>query len=252
MMGATTTTPAATAGMFGWCAPDSDFIFFMKHLQKLPLWRDANKLLIQIETAVRDFPRYHKYTIGTEMRHQAMAICRLIVRALDDRPPKLQQVVRLNLAVEDLKVQIQLAKEIKAFNSFNDFSTIVELVVNIGKQSGGWRRKLQQHDYTPSRSLYFITLKPLIQVGNQVEIFSKDLSALSSKISKFFKADVMPRSGFSSRIAAPLKTSGALKRELKKEHKAFIYITEAGYLKGGMKRRLLHGLYHPELMHETI
>ncbi len=114
------------------------------------------------------------------------------------------------------------------------------------------KNALQQHDYTPSRSLCFITLKPLIQVGNQVEIFNKDLSALSSEISKYFKADKMPRSGFSSSIAAPLKTSGTLKRELKKEHKAFIYITEAGYLKGGMKRRLLHSLYHPELMHETI
>jgi hypothetical protein len=34
----------------------------MKHL---PIWRDATQLLVQVESAVRLFPRYHKYTLGT-------------------------------------------------------------------------------------------------------------------------------------------------------------------------------------------
>ncbi len=119
-------------------------ILAMQHLKKLPLWRDANRLLLEIEIAVRAFPRYHKYAIGTDMRRQAMGVIRLIARAVDDKPTKLNLVKRLNLAIDDLKVQIQLAKELKAFNSFKQFQTIVELVVGIGKQCGGWRRKLQQ------------------------------------------------------------------------------------------------------------
>ncbi len=35
---------------------------------KTPIWRDANRLLVMIEKVVRDFPRYHKYIIGSEMR----------------------------------------------------------------------------------------------------------------------------------------------------------------------------------------
>lgn len=53
----------------------------MEHKQRLPIWRDANRLLLEIEQAVRGFPRYHKYAVGTDMRRQAMMICRLLVRA---------------------------------------------------------------------------------------------------------------------------------------------------------------------------
>ena len=116
----------------------------MKHLQKIPLWRDANRLLLEIEKAVRHFPRYHKYALGSDLRRQAMGICRLIVRAMDTRPPELQRVAKLALAVDDLKVQIQLSKELKAFRNFQEFQTIAELAVGVGKQSGGWRRKLQR------------------------------------------------------------------------------------------------------------
>ena len=40
----------------------------MAHMDHLPIWRDANRLLVIIEEAVRHFPRYHKYTLGTEDR----------------------------------------------------------------------------------------------------------------------------------------------------------------------------------------
>ncbi len=38
-----------------------------KH-QQLPIWRDATRMLVEIEQAVRRFPRYHKYTLGSELR----------------------------------------------------------------------------------------------------------------------------------------------------------------------------------------
>jgi len=33
-------------------------------LKQIPLWQDANQLLLLIEDAVQQFPRYHKYTPG--------------------------------------------------------------------------------------------------------------------------------------------------------------------------------------------
>ncbi len=53
----------------------------------LPIWRDANRLLVEVEQAVRRFgktpspPRYHKYALGTDLRKQAMVVCRCVVRA---------------------------------------------------------------------------------------------------------------------------------------------------------------------------
>ena len=93
---------------------------------------------------MRNFPRYHKYSLGTELRHQAMEVCRLILRAADRRDEQLPRVQALVEAVDDLKLQLQLGKELQAFRSFNEFQAIAELAVDLGKQSGGWRKRLQR------------------------------------------------------------------------------------------------------------
>ena len=114
----------------------------MRHLNHLPIWRDATRLLLAIEQAVRLFPRYHKYTLGTELRRQAMRVCRLIMRAADQRADQAQWLQQLVTAVDDLKLAVQLAKELEAFKSFKEFQAIAELAVAVGKQSGGWRKRL--------------------------------------------------------------------------------------------------------------
>ena len=112
----------------------------LQGLQKMPIWRDANALLLAIEQAVRHFPRYHKYAIGQDLRRQAMLVCRLIAEACRERQARSQRVQRLNACVDDLKIQIQLAKELQAFRHFTEFQQIAELAVAVGKQSGAWKR----------------------------------------------------------------------------------------------------------------
>lgn len=73
-------------------------------LNQVTLWRDATRLLRLIEDAVRRFPRYHKYTLGSDLRHQAMGVCRLILRAWHAREDRARQIERLVLAVDDLKL----------------------------------------------------------------------------------------------------------------------------------------------------
>jgi hypothetical protein len=97
----------------------------MARYEHLPLWRDATRLAVVIEEAVRGFPRYHKYALGTDLRRQAVGVCRLIVRANDaNRGDRVRQVEHLVHAVEDLKTLIQLAKEVKAFKSFGEFQGV--------------------------------------------------------------------------------------------------------------------------------
>ena len=118
-------------------------------LNQLTLWRDATRLLKLIEEAVRRFPRYHKYTLGSDLRRQAMTVCRLILRAWHARDDRARQLDRLVLAVDDLKLLIQLGKELGAFASFAEFQGIAEAAVTLGRQSGGWQRRAGQPPSPP-------------------------------------------------------------------------------------------------------
>ncbi len=113
----------------------------MRHLNRLPIWRDANQLLVAIELAVRGFARYHKYTVGGELRNTCLRVCQAVHRGYSRRRSQhkiVQQVVEL---VDDLKIQIQLAKELHAFANFSQFQRVAELAVSVGKQAGGWLKQ---------------------------------------------------------------------------------------------------------------
>ncbi len=100
------------------------------------------QLLLEIEKAVMVFPRYHKYTLGTDLRQQVMGIVSLIHRAYHEQTHRKRHVKRLVLNVDDLKVMIQLRKEVQAFAYFKQFEVISEKAVLVGKQSGSWLKKM--------------------------------------------------------------------------------------------------------------
>jgi hypothetical protein len=108
-----------------------------------PIVKAAERMLLEIEQAVRRFPRYHKYTHGTRLREQAMNIARLAHRAWRDQAHRGMWTTKLIWAVDDLKLSLQLGKQIEAFASFAQFDMLARLCSDLGKQCGGWRK--QQH-----------------------------------------------------------------------------------------------------------
>jgi hypothetical protein len=44
----------------------------MAKYKALPILRDSRLMMVEVERIVKDFPRYHKYTLGTEIRQTAM------------------------------------------------------------------------------------------------------------------------------------------------------------------------------------
>jgi hypothetical protein len=108
-----------------------------------PICKAAERLLLEIEQAVRRFPRYHKYTHGTRLREQAMEIAQLAHRAWRDQSQRAMWTTKLVWAVDDLKLSLQLGKQIEAFASFAQFEMLARLCAGLGKQCGGWRK--QQH-----------------------------------------------------------------------------------------------------------
>jgi hypothetical protein len=106
-----------------------------------PIVKLAERLLVEIEVAVRRFPRYYKYTVGADLRVSAMKVCRITHRAWRDRARQAEMVARLVWAIDDLKINLQLGKGVRAFASFAQFEALARLSVELGKQAGGWNKR---------------------------------------------------------------------------------------------------------------
>jgi hypothetical protein len=116
----------------------------MARYEHLPIYKRAMDLAIYLETVVRGFSRYHKYTIGSELRELSREIVRLIIAA-NSREDKLEHLRGLRDAVEQMKVTIMICKEVKAFRSFKSFQHAAESAVDIGRQAEGWLKSIKQN-----------------------------------------------------------------------------------------------------------
>ena len=113
-----------------------------------PIYRDIRRLLVHTEGVVRRFARYHKYTVGTDLRTQAMQLMRCVHRAVYEPARQSEHVGALVWLVDNYKISLQLAMEVGAFThgakgtpSFAGFETAAHLAAGIGKQCGGWQQK---------------------------------------------------------------------------------------------------------------
>jgi len=89
---------------------------------------------------VRQFSRYHKYTLGTELRDGSRRILARIIEANDsrDRGPVL---AHLRQELEWFKVLARLCHESGAFASTRAYLYVAELIVGLAKQNEGWLRQ---------------------------------------------------------------------------------------------------------------
>ncbi len=110
--------------------------------QPPPIIKAAERLLLEIEQAVRQFPRYHRYAVGADLRKQAMTVFSSANRAWRDRARQTELVGQLVWDIDSLKQHLQLAKLLHAFNSFRRFEMLARLAQDLGAQAGGWSRRL--------------------------------------------------------------------------------------------------------------
>jgi hypothetical protein len=126
-----------------------------------PIYRDCRRLLIHTEESVKQFSRYHKYTVGTDLRKNAMQIMRGVHRAVYDKAQQSKHIETLVWLIDEYKLTLQLAMEIGAFVhptkgklSFAAFETAAVVAAEIGKQCGGWhqrsRTRVQESGGSPS------------------------------------------------------------------------------------------------------
>ena len=109
----------------------------MARYEHLPIYRDALELAVHFEKIVAGFSRYHKYTLGTELRNASRKTVKLIIQA-NNYPDKKPILLALRDHLEEFLLLIRLAKETRAFKSFNAYSHVVELTAKVCRQNEGW------------------------------------------------------------------------------------------------------------------
>jgi len=75
----------------------------MAQTEHLPLYKAAYDLCLYFKQVVRNFSRYHKFGLGTDLRDGARKVLRLIVRA-NGRRDKVPVLLEIRETVEELKV----------------------------------------------------------------------------------------------------------------------------------------------------
>jgi hypothetical protein len=110
-----------------------------------PIVKTAERLMLEIEQAVRGFARFHKYAIGAELRELATKAATLAHRAWRDQERVTKWVTKLRWQVDKLKLSMQIGQRLQAFAGLRQFEAIMRVAIDLGRQAGGWHRELMKH-----------------------------------------------------------------------------------------------------------
>jgi len=115
----------------------------MARYEHLPIYKQALDVAVHFEKVVAGFSRYHKYTLGTELRNKSRNIVSLIVKA-NAAQDKRMPLVQVREALDELLILVRIAKEAKAFKSFKSFQFAIEQVASVCRQNEGWLRSFKK------------------------------------------------------------------------------------------------------------
>jgi hypothetical protein len=100
--------------------------------QDLPVFADVYKLTLRIFAVTQDFPREYKFTLGQDMKRDALVLLRSIYRINKAR----DKVAHLESFLDDfelLKLEIRLSADLKIL-SLRKQAYLAELTDTIGRQ----------------------------------------------------------------------------------------------------------------------
>jgi hypothetical protein len=103
----------------------------------LPIYKLAMDYCVYIELIVKTFDKYHKYTLGEDLRTNSKELLFIIHKA-NRTQAKLDVLNLLIEKCEENKMIIQLSKELKVFKSFKQFEHVSKLSIAVSKQAQAW------------------------------------------------------------------------------------------------------------------
>lgn len=103
----------------------------------LKVFKDVYQLILKIFDYTMGFPREYKYTLGQDMKRDAIILVRSIYRANKARS-KTEYLETFLDDFEVLKLEIRLCVDMKML-SIKKQAELTTLMDSIGKQITGWR-----------------------------------------------------------------------------------------------------------------
>jgi hypothetical protein len=103
----------------------------------LKVFKDVYQLILKIFEYTQGFPREHKYTLGQDMKRDAIVLVRSIYRANKAKSKTEYLEVFLD-DFEILKLEVRLCADMKIL-SIKKQAELASLMEGIGKQITGWR-----------------------------------------------------------------------------------------------------------------
>ena len=107
----------------------------------LPVYRDTYQLILKIFACTKDFPKEYKYTLGQDMKRDALQLVRRLYRA-NKATHKKEHLKTFLDEFEIIKLEIRLCADLKVL-SFKKQAELSVLMDSIGKQVTGWRNAIQ-------------------------------------------------------------------------------------------------------------
>lgn len=117
------------------------------HYDNLPIFKSALDLVVYLETIVKGFDKYHKYTLGEELRSSSRALLFLIQRA-NMSEERYGELLALRNKCEEVKMLIRIVQELKAFKGFKQFERSARLSHDVCRQAQAWLSSSKQNTHT--------------------------------------------------------------------------------------------------------
>jgi len=103
----------------------------------LPVYRDTYQLILKIFECTGHFPKEYKFSLGQDMKRDALQLVRSIYRA-NKAANKKEHLENFLDEFELLKLEVRLCRDLKVM-SIKKQAELSQLMDSIGKQVTGWR-----------------------------------------------------------------------------------------------------------------
>ena len=107
---------------------------------ELPVYKDTYQLVMKIFECTKNFSKEYKYTIGADLKKDAMQLLRTIYKA--NRSSGKKELLEVFLdEFELVKMQIRLCVDLKVM-PLRAQASLAQMLDSIGKQITGWHKSL--------------------------------------------------------------------------------------------------------------